>query len=114
MKRILTKDDRIVLETIRQHGWRGNFHIPMSEWLRALSSVSQQYVNELLDIHANELKTIVRLPGDCYKLTLCGVWRVHGVVQFLRSMLLDVPRGRVVLCLLEVMVMIAFAYAGEK
>lgn len=95
MDRIITKDDHIVLETIRQHCWRGDMRIEMNEWLYVLSSVSPQYVEELLRIHSNDLNTIVILPDCRYKLTMRGVWRLHNIPQLLRAFFYELPRGHI-------------------
>lgn len=97
MDRITTTDDQIVLETIRQHCWRGDLEIKMQEWLHALSSESPQYVEELLQIHSNELKTIVVLPDCRYKLTMCGVWRLNNIPHLLKAFFYELPRGHIAL-----------------
>ena len=72
---VLTNDDKIVLETIRQHSWTGNLTITMQERLSVLRSTSPQYVSGLLKAHHDE-GNIMILPNSKYKLTLRGVYKL--------------------------------------
>ena len=83
---VLTHDDKIILETIRQHCWAGNTTITMSEWLSVLSSRSPQYVSELLNKHHDD-GNIVILLNNRYKLTLKGAYRLGGILLWLRRLL---------------------------